>query len=205
MAALIKCILPLLRSIASTAPQPLELYKRLTAGTLLDLHSHLKQILTNIDALSTEYADDSLRSRPLKDMVEEKESTQRGIEICTQLSATIRRLELAGLPNTADGTSSNQRYNVFEDFTLDDSCNLSISTTGELVSAKRFTITKSSINIAGQISNESFEKAVMVLQNHTGRLGGQPASKPMDNDERLFHDRHGPGTSLSDKHTSKFN
>lgn len=83
-----------------------------------------------------------------------------------------------------------ERRNVFEDITLEDnSYNFAVSTVGDLVTARHIKLTGRSYNVAGQLTDESFQRAVDSLVSN----GVQPAQ---DTDSMEFNKRHGRGTSL---------
>lgn len=84
-----------------------------------------------------------------------------------------------------------ERSNVFEDITIEEnSYNFAVSTVGDLVTARRINLTGRSYNVAGQLTDESFQKAVETF----ARNGLQPAR---DNDSEEFHKRHGRGVALT--------
>lgn len=93
----------------------------------------------------------------------------------------------------ADGgatTGTVERRNLFEDITLEEnSYNFAVSTVGDLVTARHIKLTGRSYNVAGQLTDESFQRAVDAFVTN----GVQPARDP---DSREFDKRHGRGMSL---------
>lgn len=215
------------------------------SDTCAELNDHLKSIEAKIEQLSADASTSQHTGEEWQAMMEEKRSTQQGLQICAQLSAQIELLvpgstaapeeqhsgsspppppsarryvstginvtkrsiqdlvmqlrnheeildsrlqtmatsgpnpqdrvaELAQLRETkeslqqciriisdADETLASERQNIFEDITLSgQSLNFAISTTGDLVTARRINLTDRSRNVGGQISDDSFQKAV---------------------------------------------
>lgn len=94
------------------------------------------------------------------------------------------------MSSTSHSDSGSARQNIFEDITLaDNSQNFTVSTVGDLVTARHINLTGRSYNLAGQITDESFQKAVEAF----ARSGMQPAQ---DSGSASFHSRHGPGVSM---------
>ncbi|KAJ6781861.1 hypothetical protein PWT90_06518 [Aphanocladium album] len=118
-----------------------------------------------------------------------------------EISAELRRLQSARgairdrMRTLSDADSGAagiaERHNVFEDITLEDnSYNFAVSTVGDLVTARRINLTGRSYNVTGQLTDESFQRAVEVFANS----GVQPAR---DSNSEQFHKRHGRGTPLT--------
>lgn len=116
------------------------------------------------------------------------------------IAAELRRLQAARgairermrALSDADGGATGivERSNVFEDITLEEnSYNFAVSTVGDLVTARRINLTGRSYNVAGQLTDESFLKAVEVFASN----GLQPVR---DSDSDKFHKRHGRGMPL---------
>lgn len=110
-----------------------------------------------------------------------------------RLAVRDRMRNLSDADNNNDGATAGivERRNLFEDITLEDnSYNFAVSTVGDLVTARHITLTGRSYNVAGQLTDESFQRAVDAFVSN----GVQPASR--DSDSREFDKRHGRGTSL---------
>jgi hypothetical protein len=84
------------RMVSSITPDALEEYKDLIRDTSSDLQEHMTRLDERVRALAASEADGSVRDAPeWMAMVEEKQSTQEGLKICSQLSAQIEQLESA--------------------------------------------------------------------------------------------------------------
>lgn len=115
------------------------------------------------------------------------------------IAAELRRLRAArgvirermrALSDADSGAAGIAERNLFEDITLEEgSYNFAVSTTENLVTARRINLTGRSYNVAGQLTDESFQKAVEVFASN----GLQPAR---DSDPDKFHTRHGRGVPL---------
>lgn len=82
--------------VSSITPDALEEYKDLIRDTTSDLQEHMTRLDDRVRALAASEAESSVRDEPeWMAMVEEKQSTQEGLKICSQLSAHIERLESA--------------------------------------------------------------------------------------------------------------
>ncbi|UKZ74790.1 hypothetical protein TrVFT333_002460 [Trichoderma virens FT-333] len=258
--------------VAAITPRVLEDYKDMISDTTQDLKEHLQRLDEKIQLLS--HSDQS--NTEWQAMIEEKMSTQQGLEICAQLSKRIEELEpvpeenyqfserpsahkyvKSGLDaakgsinklvtqlrnheedidnrmqvmasthpiskdavaelerlratkasihqciqviSDAGDTRAVERHNVFEDITLaDDAYNFTISTIGDLVTARRINLTGRSRNVGGQISDESYQRTIdrfseQAIQNsqEVTKIHDQSASMPS------FGNRHGPGLRLS--------
>lgn len=254
------------------------------ADTTHDLKEHLRSLDSKIQRLSGTARDSNPANIEWQAMIEEKRSTQKGLEICAQLSTQIEELEsvppehaqfahqpsahkymrngldatknavqmlvsqlqnhedkidkrvesmlstapqsddvtteLAQLRETkesirqcikvisdANNTSEVERHNVFEDITLaDDAYNLTISTVGDLVTARRINLTGRSRHIGGQISDESYQRTIDALakegitnaQQLAQDIGRAIPTKSTDqgSEQTRFLDRHGRGFRL---------
>ena len=130
----------------------------------------------------------------------------------TQMAAELQRLRaekdaIGGcmrLVATARGDAETaERHNVFEDIHLaDSSFSFTVSTIGELVTARRINLSGGSCNVGGQISDESFIAAVENLTRNGQRpvQDTRPASSATTRVEKRvnagFQDRYGPGVQL---------
>ena len=86
--------------LAAITPEVLEDYKDLISDTTTDLTTHLKDLQEKIDRLkagdATAIDDVALEWQA---MLDEKESTQQGLNICAQLSAMITQFEASSTEN----------------------------------------------------------------------------------------------------------
>lgn len=89
-----------MRVVSSITPDALEEYKDLIRDTTSDLQEHMTRLDERVRALAASEAESSVRDEPeWVAMVEEKQSTQEGLKICSQLSAQIERLESTSKEN----------------------------------------------------------------------------------------------------------
>ncbi|KAH7124608.1 hypothetical protein EDB81DRAFT_951625 [Dactylonectria macrodidyma] len=84
--------------IAAVSPEVLEDYKEIICDTTTDLNIHLKALQEKIDRIqagdATAVDDVAIEWQA---MMDEKESTQRGLNMCAQLSAQIAKFETASV------------------------------------------------------------------------------------------------------------
>ncbi|KAJ3496184.1 hypothetical protein NLG97_g2847 [Lecanicillium saksenae] len=142
--------------------------------------------------------------------IQEKASTQPMSE---EVAEELRRLQatkdsihqcIRVVSDADNDTAEIERHNVFEDITLADrSYNFTVSTVGDLVTARRINLTGGSYNIAGQIADESFQKAVEafamggIQPSASNRTPSPPNPDVRKGEQKMeFHSRHGPGMSL---------
>lgn len=189
--------------IVEESPQPsaqryvrsgLDVTKSSIHAIVTNLRSHqdgLDQRIQNLRASgATSPAVRDIASE-LRQLQETKESIQQCIQVISE----------------ADQSLAAERQNLFEDITLsDDAYNFTVSTFGDLVTARRIELKDRSRNVAGQISDESFQKALDVFSRDDLRMSRQPQSdeiprggreprKDIDSDE--FGSRYGLGRPLA--------
>ncbi|KAH7133885.1 hypothetical protein EDB81DRAFT_111845 [Dactylonectria macrodidyma] len=83
-----------IRVVTSITPDALEEYKDLIRDTTNDLQEHMKRLEERVQVLAASEAGNSTQDEPeWMAMLEEKQSTQEGLKICSQLSAQIEQLE----------------------------------------------------------------------------------------------------------------
>ena len=232
--------------IAAVTPKALESYRTMAADTKVDLQQHLQDVEAKVDAISTK-GRCKAEGADWQAILDEKECTEKGLEICRQFSAEVDRLGVSAAPQTPgfitigigateravqpmiaqlyeqeesidsmiesrlDAMKSSQsssaeerdelerlravkqsinqciqimsetgsvgaeteRRNVFEDITLEErSYSFTVSTVGDLVTARRIRLSGGSYNIGGQLSDESFQRAVEALTRE-GAVPGQ--------------------------------
>lgn len=279
--------------MAAITPGVLEEYKDLIADTQNDLQSHLDRLDEQEQGLTTEQpgsASPGSEVSELHAMLEEKESTRLGLQICAQLSARIIELEststevpqfsdrpsahkylksglnttkgsietlvnrlqshetdverqlesMSSLPPSSSGQTTAQldtlqeakasirqcinvvteasehlaeeRRNIFEDITMaGNSYEYSVSTIGDLVTARKLDLKDRSRHVAGQISSQDFQKSIEALtrldmehiraKHPPVKDQSQPSQgsgpEPSVDVMGPFHDRYGPGLTLS--------
>lgn len=105
-----------------------------------------------------------------------------------------------------DDMADIERHNVFEDITLaEHSYSFTVSTVGDLVTARRINLTGGSYNVGGQITDEGFQKAIEAFTKEGLRPAQdikQTGSVPRQTGkvfgpEGEFQSRHGRGVALT--------
>lgn len=176
------------------------------SDTTQDLQQHLHDIEGKIQALSRENSVDcNLSSGEWTAILAEKKCTQQGLDICVELSAQIDMLEpmveewpLSTSQPEAQAYVSHglgaTKASVFEDITLaDQSFNFTISTVGDLVTARKINLSGGSCNIGDQLTEAGFDKAREALI----RAGPQNAEVVKGDGRSGFQSRHGRGKVLN--------
>jgi len=155
-----------------TTRESLATCKDTITNTTTWLEKHLRTIDGQLKFLSTTGSDAVER----KNLEQEIESARQCLRICSQASQQ----------------TENARSNVFEDVSMaDDGYQVMVSTVGDLISAKRITAGARSLQIMGQMSDDS-------LQNISRNYGTAEQTKSGVNESRShFNDRHGNGVRLS--------
>jgi hypothetical protein len=112
------------------------------------------------------------------------------------------------------GELANERSNVFEELDLaDNSYEFSVSTVGDLVTARRLKMSGRSRHFGGQVADETVQKAIQALtqldaeyykysNNEQGPRQTSsifPSQAKDKHTTRQFNDRFGPGTVLAAK------
>lgn len=119
--------------------------KRSIQDLVMQLRNHEGILDSRMQTMATSAPNPQDRLAELAQLRETKESLQQCIRVISD----------------ADETLASERQNIFEDITLSgQSLNFAISTTGDLVTARRINLTDHSRNVGGQISDDSFQKAV---------------------------------------------
>ncbi|KAK7222881.1 hypothetical protein V2G26_010884 [Clonostachys chloroleuca] len=223
--------------VAAITPQLLEEYKETLSDTSSDLKAYLDIIVEKVNLLSAKGDSEADNDAEWRAMLEEKETTQQGLRMCTQLSAQIElyeslakeppqfqdrpsahkhlktgfhgargslesvvaRLqaheanldkqmegmrskegaatELSRLEETRDSIRQcinivssasddlvNEPVNVFEDISLaDNSYEFSVSTVGQLITARRLTLRGRSRHVAGQITEKNYSDTIAAI------------------------------------------
>lgn len=161
------------------------------------LQSHEASISSMLETMSLK---DGV-SEPVAAQLTRLQQTKESIGQCIQIVSEARE-------------AADERSNVFEDITLaENSYAFSVSTVSDLVTARRLNLSGRSRHFGGQMSDDTVQRSMEALtqldaehvrrlqQNprDRGPLGSDPTSP---SDTRQFHDRFGPGNSLSIKRTS---
>ncbi|RSL40933.1 hypothetical protein CEP54_015971 [Fusarium duplospermum] len=83
-----------IRMVSSITPDALEAYKDMIRDTTDGLQEHMKRLEERVQGLTTSGVESTFGEDPSwLAMLEEKQSTQAGLEICSQLSAQVEKLE----------------------------------------------------------------------------------------------------------------
>lgn len=162
-----------------------------TKGSINEIIRQLHNHEAGIDSRMADLANSSNNSIEL----EQLEQTKRSLQQCIQIISE------------ADHALDSERRNVFEDITLeDDAFNFTISTVGDLVTARRLNLKGRSRNVGGQISDESFQKAIEsfsrndlpIDQHFTHDVSLQKISPEQTGPSKEGFDlRHGRGVALT--------
>lgn len=168
-----------------------------TKGSIRNLVTQLRSHEEDIDRRMQVMASTDTISKDAATELERLRATKESIHQCINVISD------------ADDTKAIERHNVFEDITLaDDAYNFTISTVGDLVTARRINLTGRSRNIGGQISDESYQKTIESFSKQTiqdsqqvTKTLNQSTSTPdqgtQGDTEGVFDNRHGPGVRLS--------
>lgn len=159
------------------------------------LRSHESKINEQMEAMESAAAAAPMSSDTLTELKRLRE-TKDSIHQCI------------GIVSSADDTTVIERHNIFEDITLaDNAYNFTISTVGDLVTARRINLTGRSRNIGGQMSDESFQRSIENITNldmkHSQLQDSQqdvlaPQPSKRDDTGGEFDHRFGRGVKLSD-------
>lgn len=161
------------------------------------LQTHEASINSQLEAVSL----DEACSETVATQLARLQQTQESIRQCIKIVSEAKDI-------------ADERVNVFEDITLtDNSYAFSVSTVNDLVTARRLVLKGRSRHFGGQVTDETVQKSIDALtqldvqhirsQQHTGDssqgVSDTDASKPKNapSDFQHFHDRFGPGISLS--------
>lgn len=148
-------------------------------------------------------------------LISSSHTSENAVNQLRQLQQTKDSLrQCIRIVSGANETLMDQRRNVFEDITMaDDSYDFSVSTVGDLVTARRLTLKGRSRHVGGQLSDESYQRTIDAIT----RLDIENVRKSSQNDDsdqahgRItptpqtmkgepiedFSDRHGRGVILS--------
>jgi hypothetical protein len=138
------------------------------------------------------------------------QSTATQLSQLKETSESVR--QCIKLVSDADDLMGIERRNVFEDITMaDDTYDFSVSTVGDLVTARRINLKGKSRHVGGQISDDSYQKTILAFTQMS--MCNQDSSKEADEEfaqpdasqeprngrpgGSQFHDRYGQGFRLS--------
>lgn len=161
------------------------------------LQSHEEDIERQMEAMNSATSLSESAATQLAQLQETKDSIQQCIKLVSDAGET---LEI-------------ERRNIFEDITMtDEAYDFSVSTIGDLVTARRINLSGRTRHVAGQISDESYQRSVEALtqldmshdersaQPFKGSLHRPPSvadpetgSSPASG----YTGRYGPGNTLS--------
>lgn len=169
-----------------------------TTGSIQDLVSRLRKHEENLDrqleTVKAALPHSESNTTQLAQLQETKESIRQCIDIVSAANQDL----------------TGERRNVFEDITMaDDTYDFSVSTIGDLVTARRINLQGRARHIGGQISDESYQRTIDALtQHHLASEGpwpathdlkqAQPTLKVEDGSSSTiqFSDRYGRGFRL---------
>jgi predicted nucleic acid-binding Zn-ribbon protein len=130
-----------------------------------------------------------LQSNPNGVRAEDETERQR---IQDELEATKQSLAICA---AASERATKNRLNVYEDVLLEeDGRQYIVSTIGDLISAKRISAGARSTQCLGQVSDESFQKMLVVSTSQTSGIGSVDVQKPSNTE---FKHRYGTGFKLN--------
>lgn len=159
-------------------------YKSLLTNTTSDLDERLNEIDARLQTLSTEGTTISVEDAAERDrMQEEKDSTKQCLTICAQASQHVDQV----------------RTHVFEDISADiDAHQVIISTSGDLIVAKRITAGVGATQWLGQMSDAVIQQ---LSRDRGAEVSGRAATgksteKDIDTSAK-FQDQFGAGRKLS--------
>lgn len=155
----------------TTTKESITMCKNTMANTTSWLEKHLRNLDVQLRFLPKSGSNTVER----ENLQQEMESAKQCLQICSQASTLS---EIA-------------RSNVFEDVSMtDDGYQVIVSTVGDLVSAKRITAGARSLQVMGQMSDESLQN----ISTRHGMAGKQQSSA--NGTSSKFEDRHGMGVKL---------
>lgn len=164
--------------------------KAMIQSTMKQLHEHRESIENKVQKMQLSQPPSTTEDEELERLRATKQSISQCIQIVSEAGSAATDAE---------------RRNVFEDITLvDKSYSFTVSTIGDLVTARRINLSGGSYNVGGQITDDAFKTAIDALT----REGIKPAhdAKPRSmagreaKNERgtaEFHTRYGKGVALT--------
>ena len=138
---------------------------------LQDINNRLQQFSLQPLDISNEQAAEQERLK------EEREYIKQSLDMCTEASRLANQ----------------ERTNVFEDISMaDNGSQVFISTVGDLISARRITIGSGSLQVMGQMSDDSAQQ----FSRDLGPKGPVTAIEPHTGVSPAFENRYGTGFKL---------
>jgi chromosome segregation ATPase len=164
-------------------------------SVVLRLQIHEDDINKQLEALSSANPLPEDTEDQLARLQETKQSLRQCIKVVADASERV----------------ADQRQNIFEDITMaDDSYDFSVSTVGDLVTARRLNLKGRSRHVGGQLSDESYQRTIEAITNldletvkaaqGLPKSPSQVALTPQIEDieaSKQFSGRYGRGTILS--------
>lgn len=143
------------------------------------LQDHLNQLEANLRSDKNPTVPDQVAG-DFQKIKEERETIAQCLNICAD----------------ASNISESSRVNVFEDVaSLDDAQQVLVSTIGDLLNAKRVSTGARSLQVLGQMSDESLQR---LNSRHTGSRDDLIVEVEQK-EGKDFHDRYGTGRSLQNE------
>lgn len=151
------------------------------AITTTELEKHLQNVNNRLQHLSSQLPKASDEQAAEKEKIEEEmDSIKQCLAICAETSSQADK----------------NRTNVFEDISMaDDGYQVFVSTIGDLISARRITAGARSIQLLGQMSDDSLQQ----LSRDLGHTAIEKAAEPQTGKGTQFEDRYGAGVKLVSK------
>ena len=169
-----------------------------TRGSIQDMAARLRKHKDTMLSHLVQREPKGQRSSEEEAELDDLQATKESIEDCLEL--------IAGAEKQA---ALAERHNVFEDITLaENSYSFTVSTVGDLVTARRINISGGSCNVGGQMSNEGLQAAFNSVVRarappqrdaHPNNVCHVPAAQPLTpqvqamNVDPGFSRRYGPG------------
>jgi chromosome segregation ATPase len=149
------------------------------ANTTTQLEKNLQNINDRLRHFPSQLPGVSSEQAAEKERIEEEiDSIKQCLAICAEASKQADK----------------DRTNVFEDISMaDDGYQVFVSTIGDLISARRITAGARSIQLLGQMSDDSLQQ----LSRDLGHTVIEKAAEPQTGKGTQFEDRYGAGVKLS--------
>lgn len=169
--------------------------RQMTSSTLKACRDNLsettKQLERNLQAISNRLQGltlQALNSSPQqsadqRQLQEELDSIRQCLDICSEAATKAEQ----------------PRINIFEDVSMtDDGSQVIVSTIGDLISAKRITAGARSMQLLGQMSDESVQHLSRNRNNNTAHNRNSETSSEPQTDPQFLH-RYGTGFTLNSR------
>jgi hypothetical protein len=148
-------------------------------NTITQLRRRLQDINNRLQPFSLQPLNISIEQAAEQEKLkEEREYVKQSLDMCTEASKQANQ----------------ERTNVFEDISMaDNGYQFIVSTVGELISARRITIGSGSLQLMGQISDDSLQQ----VSRDLGPNGTEKVIKLQTGISPAFENRYGTGFKLS--------